>query len=65
MDEESPRNTSHLKGLGVTNMEKLGHGSASLESVTISPLLTLDLLGSHPILLECLLLSACQTCVKQ
>jgi hypothetical protein len=38
MDEESPRNTSprsHLRGLGVTNMEKLGQGSTGPESVII------------------------------
>lgn len=33
--EESPRNPSHLGGLGATNMEKPGQGSASPGPATI------------------------------
>ena len=58
-DEESPRNTSHLKGLGVTNMEELGQRSASPDSAII------EFLHPHPILSKCTFLSACQTYVKQ
>lgn len=59
MDEESPRNTSHPKVLGVTNMEKLGQDRPALNQQSSAPL---DfLLDPCPILLKRAFLSACQT----
>jgi hypothetical protein len=60
MDEESPRNTSHPKVLGVTNMEKLGQDRPALIQQSSAPL---DLLlDPCPILLKRLPVSLSDSC---
>ena len=63
MDEQSPRNTSHSRALGVTNMEKLGRDRRALSQLSQALFTPESLL--RPAVLKSSLLSACHTHVKQ